>query len=147
MRSSPRTVVATLPAIVVALVVAGGSGAGSEDSDHDEHSHHFVRITDDRLTPQAIEMRYGAAIAWGNYTRKTARIRFARDVAKHIVCESPSSFVVTTEALESEPLRALQFASLCKLSPGEYAYEVMLTSVSKERIRPRPLKGRIVVAE
>ena len=139
-----RRLAAMLP---IALAVAGAGAAGAQESDHDEHAHHFVRITDDRLTPRVVEMHSGDAIAWGNYTRKTVRIAFDREVAKRIVCESPGSFRLTDDALASRPLRMLQFASLCRLAPGDYEYEVTLRAVTQGVVPAHPLKGHIRVAE
>lgn len=121
--------------------------ARGEGTDHDDHAHHFVRITDDRLNPRVVEMRTGDAIAWANYTRKKARISFDREVAKRIICERPGSFVLTDRALESQELRGLQFASLCKLTPGEYEYEVDLHGVTPGHVPSKGLKGRVVVTE
>ena len=121
--------------------------AVGQGSDHDDHAHHLVRITDDRLAPRVVEMHFGDAIAWANYTKKGARISFDRDVAKRIVCEAPGAFVLTDDALESRELRALQFASMCKLTPGEYEYRVNLHGVTPGSDPSKGRKGRILVAD
>jgi hypothetical protein len=92
-------------------------------------------------------MESGEAIAWGNYSSKHARIAFGREVAKRIVCDAPGGFHLSDAALESNELRARQFASLCRLQPGEYSYRVLLYGATRGWIESKGMAGRIVVRE
>jgi hypothetical protein len=139
-------VVATAP-LALLLVVASPLRAAAEDGDHGGHEHHFVRISDGKLTPRELHMQGDEAVAWANYSTKNAVISFERDVGKHIVCTERSSFHLTETRLESRELRAKQFASMCQLAPGRYAYIVELRGPTRGVIPSKGLNGEIVVEE
>ena len=131
--------------LALAILVAAVVPAVAEDSDHEDHAHHFVRITEGKLTPRVTTMRPGEAVAWANYSPKTAVIAFDREVGKRIVCDAPGSFRLTEQRLESAALRPRQFASLCQLTPGRYAYVVELRDAARGTPPSEGLEGTIVV--
>jgi hypothetical protein len=129
------------------LAVLAATPCLADTGDHSDQGHHFVRITNGALIPGLVKMESGEAIAWGNYSSKRARIAFDREVAKRIVCDAPGGFHRSDAALESNELRARQFASLCRLQPGEYSYRVLLYGATRGWIESKGMAGRIVVAE
>jgi hypothetical protein len=141
------TGLATGAAVLLAILVPSPWPSRADTGDHSEQGHHFVRISDGALTPGLVTMKPGEAIAWGNYSSKRARISFDREVARRIVCEAPGGFHLSDEALESNELRARQFASLCRLEPGEYTYRVVLYGATRGWIDSKGMAGRIVVSE
>lgn len=135
-----------LPLLLAVLLGAPPTARASDESDHVEHAHHVIRITDGKLSPGTLHIGTDDAVAWANYsTTKTAVISFDRDVARRIVCRAPGAFQLTQERLESSALRPHQFASLCQLQPGEYRYAVELRGITTPRGAADPLEGRIIV--
>jgi len=143
----------TATALGAAWLLLGGATVGlsatparADIGDHSDQKHHFVRITDGVLIPGRVEMRSDEAIAWGNYSSKSAQIFFDREVAGRIVCDAPGGFHLSDDALESNELRPRQFASLCRLQPGEYTYRVRLSGSTRGWIDTRGMAGRIAVS-
>ncbi len=56
-----------------------------------------------------------------------------------------SAFGVTDDRLVSTRIQGSQFASICNLAPGEYAYRVDLYSHSGDAVSARSFDGKIVV--
>ena len=139
--NAPRTI-AWLAATTLVLGTAGiaiteavaEKEAASRDheahdpADHEALEHRFVRITSASLAPKTLTLTEGQAFGWVNYSSKQARVSFDRQVAKKMVCTTLTSFRMSGERLESQPIQARGFASLCKLKPGRYPYQVELFS-------------------
>ena len=95
-------------------------------------------------------MNLGAddALAWANYSSRIARVVFDAEVAKRMKCRSATSFTLAGDRLISRDIQATQFASLCQLAQGEYAYNVELFAGSGSSGFAgvdRTLQGRITV--
>ena len=124
--------------------------AAAKEPDHADHEHRFVRITSSKIRPATQQIHSTDAIGWVNYSSKIARISFDREVGKHLACTSRGSFRLTGDRLESGDIQARQFASLCRLAPGEYAYRVDLhtgSGSSSAGIPSKSFEGNIVVVE
>ncbi len=124
-----------------------GAVAQEEQVDHAKYEHRFVLITSARIHPDPARVTTDQALAWVNYSPKIARISFEKDVATKMTCRSRGSFRITGDRLESNDIQGRQFASLCKLAPGEYTYRVALFDSSGATVSPpaRRLEGTIVV--
>ena len=132
---------------LVALFGVGRVLAFETAVDHADHDHQFVRITSSHLSPQMVRVGSGEALAWVNYSRQIARISFEKDVATKMECRSRGSFRIVGDRLESNDIQGQQFASLCSLAAGTYAYRVALFDSSGANI-PAParmLEGSIAV--
>ena len=124
--------------------------AAAVEPDHAEHEHRFVRITSAKLHPATQQIHATDAFGWVNYSSQIARISFDREVGKHLACTSRGSFRLTGDRLESGDIQARQFASLCRLAPGEYAYRVDLHAgigSSGGGTPSRSFEGNLVVVE
>ena len=124
-----------------------GAVAQEEQVDHAKYEHRFVRITSARVHPDPVRLTTDQALAWVNYSPKIARVSFDREVAKKMACRSPGAFRLIGDRLESNDIQGRQFASLCKLAPGEYTYRVALFDSYGAVVSPpaRMLEGTIVV--
>ena len=134
-------------AAAVGLAVLAFSAAASEDeSDHAKHEHRFVRITSGSLHPKALKVGTDEAFGWVNYSSKIARVSFDQEVAKKMLCTTRTGFQLTGDRLESGNIQGRQFASLCRLAPGEYAYLVELRSgAGTTGGSGRTLEGTLIV--
>ena len=115
----------------VVLFLAAAARSGAEDlpaADHAARDHVFVTILPLKVRPEVQRIRAGDAVGWLNYTNRIARVYFAKDVAKSMTCTSKGTFRINGDRLESADIQAQQFASLCSLAAGEYAYTVQLRS-------------------
>jgi hypothetical protein len=111
-------------------------------------SYRFVQIQNGRVHPRVLRIRAGEPLGWVNYSSKIARVSFERDVGKRLVCDTRTSFSLTGERLESQDIQARQFASMCRLAPGEYAYRVDLRNGAGgmgSGAVSRRLEGRVIV--
>lgn len=149
--SAKRLLASALPWMVaIQLGYAAPARAdeeGHDHSDHAERAHRYVRISASGLHPREQQAGPEDALGWVNYSSKLARVSFDSDVAKHMVCTTRTSFQLTGQRLESAPIRAQSFASLCQLEPGEYAYKVQLYKGAGGSTQPfdREFEGRITV--
>ena len=137
----------SLAAVVLSILLSAlsFSAAASEDeSDHAKHKHRFVRITSGSLHPKAQQVGSGDAFGWANYSSKLARVSFDREVAKKMLCTTRTSFHLTGDRLESGDIQGRQFATLCRLEAGEYAYVVELRSDAGSA-PTRTLQGMLIV--
>jgi hypothetical protein len=134
-------------ALTVLLWVLSFSAAASEDeSDHAKLKHEFVRITSGSLHPKVQRIGKGDAFGWVNYSSKVARVSFDGDVASKMMCTTRTSFHLTGDRLESGDIQGHQFATLCNLASGEYAYLVQLRSgAGSSSGLGRTLKGTLIV--
>ena len=132
---------------IIMLSVLSLSVAASEDeSDHAKHKHRFVRITSGSLHPKAQNIGTSEAFGWVNYSSKIARVSFDKEVASKMLCTTRTSFRLAGDRLESGDIQGRQFASLCSLQPGEYAYRVELRSgAGTSAGSSRTLKGTLIV--
>lgn len=128
------------------------STLGPEDHtsvwDHAEYEHQYVRITDSGLRPAAQKIHPEMALGWINYSSRIARISFDAAVVKKLTCrtQGAGAFQVVDERLLSPKVQSMQFASLCHLARGEYAYEVETFSGIGTGGGPRrTYKGKILV--
>jgi hypothetical protein len=112
----------------LAFLIAAALGRADGALDHAELDHVYVRVTDAGLRPPAGKLLATQAIGFLNSSSSVVRVSFDRSVAKLIKCKSASSFQVEGERLTSARIQGSQFASLCSLAPGEYAYRVELSS-------------------
>jgi hypothetical protein len=120
----------TIPRLMIAALVAAlalPAWGARAASDHTDHAHSVIRIGS-RLHPEQAQVSPDDALIWVNYSSRVARVVFAADVAKNLKCESASSFTLDGDRLVSRDIQASQFASLCRLAPGEYTYEIELFS-------------------
>jgi len=123
-------------------------GSARHVSAESEPDHRFVRIQQGHLQPRVIQVAAGDELGWINATSQIARVSFERDTARHMVCDRDRGFRLTGEKLESPQIQALQFASMCSLAPGEYAYRVELTAGAGgggSGSAHRWLEGRVIV--
>lgn len=126
-----RSPVVWLGALASALVLASAAPARAEDlpaADHTQRDHVFVTILPLKVRPEVQHIRAGDAVGWLNYTNRIARVYFPKDVAKHMTCTTKGTFRINGDRLESASIQAQQFASLCSLAAGDYAYTVELRS-------------------
>ena len=119
--------------------------ASAADPDHFEHRHRNVRISSGRIYPKVLEIHSNDALVWINYSSRVARVSFDKSVAAKLKCNSRSAFGVTDDRLVSSRIQGSQFASICNLSAGEYAYRVDLYSSSGDAVSARSFEGKIVV--
>lgn len=130
------------------LLAPAPAAAEEADSDHAEHRHQLIRIFEGRVRPEVQTIDTDDALGWLNYTSRIARVSFDAEVAKHMTCTSPSGFHLDGPRLVSRDIQSTQFATLCSLAPGEYAYVVTLHSgIGTERGPDREIAGKIVVSE
>lgn len=126
-----RTSLLWLGALAGALALVTTSPASAQekgDPDHAKAKTVFVTILQSSLHPEVQKIPASDAFGWLNYSDKIARVSFDKDVAKHLTCKSQGSFRLTGDRLESGDIQSQQFATLCNLAPGEYAYRVDLHS-------------------
>ncbi len=116
-----------------------------EEVDHAGQEHRVVRITSGRLHPEVVRLTTEEALAWVNYSSLIARISFEKSVAAKMKCRNRESFRITGERLESGRIQATQFASLCSLAPGKYAYRVGLFEGAPSGTSARGHEGTIIV--
>ncbi len=130
---------------LASLVLGTAAPAADEpmESDHIDHRHSGVRIASSRLHPEDIRLSQDQALVWMNYSRYGARVVFPAEVAKKIACDSKTAFTIDGEKLVSRKIQGRGFASLCKLSPGTYDYQVDL--ISGAASVEHTLKGRVIV--
>lgn len=138
--------------VVRALGLAGGEARAEEPAtagpaDLGDARHVFVTILQARLKPETQILEPGDAVGWLNYSNQIARVSFDKDVAKRMVCKKEGSFRLNGDRLESGNIQAQQFATLCVLSKGEYAYRVELFSGvgASGNVVPTVREGKLVV--
>ena len=133
--------------LTIGLAVVAFSAAASEDeSDHAKNEHRFVRIRSSSLHPKTQKVGTNEAFGWVNYSSKIARVSFDREVGGKMLCKTRTSFQLTGDRLQSGDIQGRQFATLCSLAPGEYAYLVELRSGAGTLAGPgRTLKGTLIV--
>ncbi len=134
--------------LVLALaLIATPAMAAAAEPDHATHEHRLVRILSRSLHPEVHKIDSSAAIGWLNYSDSIAKISFDAEVAKKMVCRSPNGFRVTGDRLESPQIRASQFATVCSLEKGEYAYRVELVAGqgAGPAAPPRIIAGTLIV--
>ena len=130
---------------ISSLVLGTAVPAADEpsESDHVASPHSGVRIAASRLHPKEMRLTQDQALVWMNYSRFGARVVFPVEVAKKISCDSKTAFTIDGEKLVSRKIQGRGFASLCKLSPGTYDYQVDL--ISGAASVENTLKGRVIV--
>lgn len=139
---SHRTRIRTAWSVAGMLLLAIGTQAVADAS------YRFVQIQNGRVHPRVLRIQAGQQLGWVNYSSKIARVSFERDVGKRLVCDTRTSFRLTGERLESQDIQARQFASMCRLAPGEYAYRVDLRNGvggMGSGALARSLEGRVIV--
>ena len=105
-----------------------------------------MRIRSSSLHPTAQKVGTDEAFGWVNYSSKVARVSFDQEVAKKMLCTTRTGFQLTGDRLESRDIQGRQFASLCSLQPGEYAYLVELRSgAGTSAGTSRTLHGTLIV--
>jgi hypothetical protein len=140
--SLPMMAVLTIGLATLTLSAA----AVGADSDHAKHEHRFVRITSGSLHPEEQKIGTDEAFGWVNYSSKIARVSFDAAVAEKMLCTTRTGFRITGDRLESGDIQGRQFAALCRLAPGEYAYRVELRSGAGPMAGPdRTLEGTLIV--
>ncbi len=137
--------------VVFGIALAGARAVVAQEHpghewDHDELEHQYVRITDAGLRPETSTLAATEAVGWLNYSRMVARVSFPADVAKKMICTSDGGFRSIGERIVSPDIQATQFASLCRLQPGTYPYEVTLApGIGSSSRPPRTFEGRLLV--
>ena len=129
--------------IAAALVatVAGSAVAGTSDR-------RYVQIKDGRVHPTVVRVGADHTLGWVNYSSRIATVSFEREVGKRLTCESSTSFRLTGTRLQSADIQSTQFASLCRLAPGEYRYRVDLRNGAGGAgagARDRSFEGMVIV--
>jgi hypothetical protein len=131
---------------IVFSLLSFSAAASEDESDHAKHKHNFVRITSGSLHPETQEVGTGEAFGWVNYSSKIARVSFDEAVARKMQCTAITSFRVDGGRVVSGDIQGRQFASLCSLEPGEYAYLVELRSgAGTSAGLSRELQGKLIV--
>jgi len=125
-----RVVIGSLAALSLTRSLA------AEGPDHAGVETVIVGVTSDRLVPQIVEMTSDQAVAWLGYRAIGFVISFDDEVARKMHCSQPVSFRLQGNRLEAA-IGGGEFASFCRLSPGEYDYQV--------RSAREPLTGKLVV--
>ncbi len=128
-----------------ALLTTAPTASAADPVDHFEHKHRSVRISSGRIHPKVLQTHSNDALVWINYSSRVARVSFDKSVAAKLKCNSRSAFGVTEDRLVSTRIQGSQFASICNLAPGEYAYRVDLYSHSGDAVSARSFEGKIVV--
>jgi hypothetical protein len=90
-----------------------------------------------------MEIFANSTFGWLNYSSASLRVSFAAEVARKLTCKGPSKFKIRDDRLESEPIQAAEFTSLCHLARGEYEYIVEMSR--RGGAAPTRLSGMIVV--
>ncbi len=90
--------------------------------DYRQTNHKVVLITDDRISPQAVQLKEGQLVAWISYASNATEIVFEREVARDMICHSLVNFSIVEDELKSAPIQPGEFASFCELKPGRYEY-------------------------
>jgi len=127
--------------------LVGADAVYADESDHEDRAHRTIRIAQHGLEPAKLTITPQEAVIFVNYTDELVRVAFAPEVAQSLVCEGPSNFVLTDEALYSTPLRGNEFASACRFKSGTYEYEVRIIEVPQRGGAAEVVKGTIVVEE
>ncbi len=128
-----------------ALLTTAPAASAEDPVDHIEHRHRSVRISLGRIHPEVLRIQPDAALVWINYSSRVARVSFDKSVAAKLKCNSRSAFGISGDRLLSSRIQGSQFASICNLSPGEYAYRVDLYSRAGAGVSDRSFEGKIVV--
>lgn len=137
---------ATLGLAALALVGLTGAEGASPAWDHADREHRYVRITSGGLKPEVQRVGSEMALGWVNDSDRIARVSFAREVGAKLLCRAAGGFRLTGDRLSSPDIQSTQFASLCSLAPGDYAYRVeLLSGIGQGSRTPRAFEGRIVV--
>jgi len=132
-------------AALLALVLFTTPSAAEPGSDHAHRDQAMVRIGPEGLDPSTATIGTDDAIGWLYYGSEVAIVVFDGKVAERMICETPGRFLVAGDRVYSSPMRENEFASLCRLKAGEYAYEVRLIESLTEQGPQRVLRGKIVV--
>lgn len=105
-----------------------------------------VRINDESLTPEKIEIPAGTTIVWVNSADSGARVRFLSN-AISTTCKAPRGFIVGSKGIfESEEIPGGDVASLCFLELETYDYKVELFNDGAEgKELAQTFHGRVVV--
>ena len=131
------------PLVLFLLLIATGAsateGAEGKEPDHVGLKTEIVAIAPDRLSPTVKLVGSTDALGWINYTSRVASIEFDASVAETMMCTGPSPFRVEDDQLRAPNVSSGGFATVCKLAPGEYDYQVVLRGAEK------PLLGKLVV--
>lgn len=139
----------TLLAVLLSSVLLGGVApvALADGEDHHFLKHRFVRIRDGSLYPKVQPVGTHEATGWVNSSGKVAVVSFSAETARKMFCKSLNHFRINGDRLESGPIQARQFASLCRLAPGRYAYRVVLREEAGDSsLAPlREFAGTIIV--
>ena len=131
-----------LATLLVLLALAWPAFAAEDPPavpDHADLKTEIVGIAPNRLIPTVKLVESTEAFGWINYASRDASIAFDAAVAERMTCTGPSPFRIDAGRLVASPVMGGGFATLCKLSPGEYDYEVQLAGA------PQPLLGKLVV--
>jgi len=131
---STRALLRTLIGSLAVLALAGSLTA--EEPDHAGAETVIVGVTSTRLVPPVLEMRSDQAVAWLGYGAAAFVVSFEDEIAREMHCTKPVSFRLEGNRLEAA-IGSGEFASFCRLDPGEYEYEVCSG--------PRRLAGKLVV--
>ena len=131
-----------IAALLLLLALASPALAADDATGVPDHAGlvtEVVGISPGRLIPTVKRVASTEAFGWINYAARDASIAFDARVAERMTCRGPSPFRIEAEQLLASPVSGGGFATLCKLEPGEYGYEVRLAG------SPQPLLGKLVV--
>ena len=143
---SVRTVAICLALLSGALGIGGApSAAAEEGTDHAQGEHRIVGVTHRALHPEVQLISEAHTFGWLNYTRNVIRVSFDAGVAQKLFCESRSTFRLVGDRLRSGNIATDDFATLCRLAPGEYPYRVELIPNGPRIERPGTiLHGKLI---
>ncbi len=107
-----------------------------------------VRIDEQSLSPQTIQVSPGTTIIWVNGADKGAKVQFLSH-AVSTTCKAPRGFVVGSKGIfESEEISGGDVASLCFLERQTYEYKVDLFSKSESgKELAQTFHGTVVVTK
>lgn len=128
----PRHLAAALFAALLSLPSAAWAQDGGAmmmkkeaegDHDHANSRHRIISVLPSTLLPSTRTLSSDDTFGWLNYTSDPIAIMFQVDVAKRLTCVSRTNFQIDGIHFAAS-LDSGGFASLCKLAPGTYPYEV-----------------------
>jgi hypothetical protein len=135
-------------ALMAAGILGFGATGAAARAAEPEGRHQYVKIRNWMVHPPTLRVDAGREIGWVNQTGRGVRVQFEPEVAREMVCREGSGFRLNGDVLESPEIRVNQFASMCSLSPGVYAYRVQFSRARGGEGAPgsgRILQGRLVV--
>ena len=112
--------------ITCALTAGIALGAAHANADPKPASDHVtIRIDEQNLHPAVARVKKGGAVAWLNYARWKAQVRFPEATASKLSCPDGTHWYKNEDGkVASMPIQNLEYHLPCTLPTGTYEYEV-----------------------